>query len=94
MKATGAHTLSILLGVIVLSIVLAKKNTTTAQMAILEKAIILKKNSFALDKIITAVNAKMKILNTATTLILGGYSPGYFPPMDAAPHGMPAARPA
>ena len=30
----------------------------------------------------------------ATILIFGGYFPGYLPPIDAAPQGAPAARPA
>jgi len=46
----------------------------------------------ALDKTIIPINNNIRIFINATALILGGYLPGNFPPIDAAPQCKPAAR--
>ncbi len=85
---------SILLGVIVFIIVPKLKNTTTNHTPILEKGISFGKSKSALDSTIVAIKASIIMLIIATILIFGGYLPGYFPPIDAEPHGMPTASPA
>ena len=90
--ATGTQILSILLGVIVFITVPIAKNATTTHIAGFENDIICIKSRLALDKPINAINNNIRIFSTATTLILGGYLPGNFPPIDAAPQGIPAAR--
>ena len=90
--ATGAQILSILLGVIVFITVPIAKNATTTHIAGFENDIIGVKSRLALDKPIIEINNNIRIFITATTLITGGYLPGNFPPIDAAPHGKPAAR--
>jgi hypothetical protein len=91
-KATGAHMRSILLGVIVFITVPIEKNTTMNQIPIFETDFRCGKSKLALDNTIVAIKHKSIILIIATTLIFGGYLPGYFPPIDASPHGTPAAK--
>lgn len=91
-KATGAHILSILLGVIVFITVPPKKNTTRNHIATLENLNIPGKAKPDLDKIIMAKNANINAFNTAINLIFNGYLPGNLPPIDAAPQGSPQAR--
>jgi len=46
----------------------------------------------ALVKTIKVRKHNIAMFTTATTLIFGGYFPGNFPPMEAAPQGIPMAR--
>ncbi len=91
-KATGAQMRSILLGVIVFKTVPMPKNATTIQLPILEIGFICGRSKSALDNIIAAIRHNIIILMIATILILGGYFPGYLPPIDASPQGIPAAK--
>lgn len=91
-KATGAQMRSILLGVIVFMIVARPKKATANQIPTCEIDFNCGKSKSALDNTSNARKAKMAMLIMATNLILGGYFPGYFPPIDAAPHGTPAAK--
>lgn len=67
-------------------------NTTTNQIALFEKGNHSEKSSPAFDKTMMARNINMTMFTKATILIFGGYLPGYFPPIEAAPQGIPAAR--
>lgn len=89
---TGAQMRSILLGVIVFKTVPMPKNTITIHIPMFEIDFSCGKSKSACDKTIAAIKLNMIIFMIATTLILGGYFPGYFPPIDAAPHGIPAAK--
>lgn len=92
MAATGAQIRSILLGVMVFKTVPMPKKATTNQIPIFEMDCSCGKISSAFDNTIVRIKSKTKIFMTATNRILGGYLPGYFPPMEAAPHGSPAAK--
>lgn len=92
MPATGAQILSTLLGVIVFIKVPMAKNTTTTHIAMFENEIISGKSKLAFDKTIASINSSMNMLIIATNFILGGYFPGNFPPIEAAPQGIPAAN--
>ncbi len=46
----------------------------------------------ARDNTIAAITTNIRMFKIATILILGGYFPGYFPPIEASPQGTPAAR--
>jgi len=92
MAATGAQIRSILLGVIVFKTVPSAEKTTTNQMATFEMENKWGKTISALTRTIKVISAKTKIFTKATTLIFGGYFPGNFPPIDAAPQGIPAAK--
>ena len=61
-------------------------------MAILEKEYSCGKIISALVKTIEVIKDTTKIFTKATTLIFGGYFPGNFPPIEAAPQGIPAAK--
>ncbi len=91
-KATGAQMRSILLGVIVFKIVPIPKNTTTNQIPMFEIDFNWGSIKSARDITIAETNARIIIFMIATTLILGGYIPGNFPPIEAAPQGIPAAK--
>jgi hypothetical protein len=91
-KATGAQIRSILLGVIVFKTVPILKKATTNHIPILENGNSCGKIKSALDNTITAIKHNTSRLMTATTLIFGGYFPGYLPPKDASPQGTPAAK--
>lgn len=91
-KATGAQIRSILLGVIVFKTAPTLKNATTNQIPILENGTSCGRSKSALDNTITAIKHNTTRLMIATTLIFGGYFPGYLPPKDASPQGIPAAK--
>ncbi len=44
------------------------------------------------DITISAITPNIIMFMIATTLILGGYFPGYFPPIEASPQGIPACK--
>jgi hypothetical protein len=90
-KATGAQIRSILLGVMIFITVPRAKNTTTNQTAIPENDSRAGKYMPAADKTTIAKNDSTSAFTTATNRIFGGYFPGNFPPMEAAPQGTPAA---
>ena len=90
--ATGAQMRSILLGEIVFNTVPMKQNITTNHMAILENGCRCGNSKSALANTINAMKDNMIMFMIATILILGGYFPGNFPPIDAVPQGTPAAR--
>lgn len=83
---------SILLGVMAFIIVPKNRKATTNQIPMFEIVFNCGNSKSARDKTSTAIKHNTIILNMATTLIFGGYLPGYFPPMEAAPHGAPAAK--
>lgn len=91
-KATGAQMRSILLGVIVFKTVPMQKNATTTQIPTLENGFSPGRSKPALDNTIVAIRHNIILLMIATILILGGYFPGYLPPIDASPQGIPAAK--
>ncbi len=83
---------SILLGVMAFITVPMAKNTTITQIPILEMVFNWGNIKLASDNTTAAIKARTSIFKTAKTLILGGYFPGYRPPIDAFPHGTPAAK--
>ena len=92
MTATGIHIRSIRLFVMVFSITEIKPKTTTAQIAYCEKDNNCGNNNSDLTSTIIASKLSTTIFTNATILIFGGYFPGYFPPIEAAPQGRPMAR--
>ncbi len=62
------------------------------QMAILEIPVSCGSINPARDTTITAIPTNIKMFMIAAILILGGYFPGYFPPIEASPQGTPAAK--
>ncbi len=92
MAATGAQIRSILLGVIVFITVPIKKNTVITQIPILDIDFNWEKYNSASDNTSIEINANTIIFKIATILNFGGYLPGYFPPIEASPHGTPAAK--
>lgn len=83
---------SILLGVMVFITVLTAKKATTNQIPTreIDKSSLKKKPLRASTS--DSIKPRTSIFTKATTLIFGGYLPGYFPPMDAFPHGAPNAK--
>ncbi len=92
MAATGAQIRSILLGVIVFIIVPNIKKTDTTQIPISDIDFNWEKHNSASDSTSIDINANTIIFKTATIRNFGGYLPGYFPPIEAAPQGTPAAK--
>jgi len=61
-------------------------------MPILENSLSCGSINPARDNTITAITPNIMMFMIATILILGGYFPGYFPPIEASPQGIPAAK--
>lgn len=91
-RETGAQIRSILLGVIEFITVETRKNIETTQIPIPEIDFRLSKPNPDSARIIAMKNKRIMALIIATTRILDGYLPGYFPPMEAFPQGIPAAK--
>lgn len=91
-KETGAQIRSILLGVIEFITVEMRKNAVTTHIPIPEIDFRLSKSNPDSARIIAMKNKRIKALIIAMNRILGGYLPGYFPPIDAFPQGTPAAK--
>jgi hypothetical protein len=90
---TGAQIfLSILLGVMIFKITESAENPTTKYTATSANDLNCVNNSPAFVRTITAIKLKTRLLIRLTILIFGGYFPGYFPPIDASPHGIPAVK--
>lgn len=62
------------------------------QMAILEIPASCGSINPARDNTITAITPNIRMFIIAIFLILGGYLPGYLPPIEASPQGTPAAK--
>lgn len=89
----GAHIrLSILLGVMMFKIADMIEKPTTNQMAHVDTVFSCGRIMSAFARTIITGMLSISIFRKLTILILGGYLPGYFPPMDAAPHGNPRVR--
>ena len=73
-------------------IVPVNEKNATPQIAFSENDRIWGNTISALDRTIAVKNDNTSMLIIATSFILGGYFPGNFPPIDASPQGIPAAR--
>jgi|GEM_PF-3928902 len=83
---------SILLFVIVFIIAPENEKATTIQINFLEIEEKPTKTNPTRDNRIMVRSIRTDIFITAATHIFGGYLPGNFPPVDAAPQERPAAR--
>ena len=89
---TGAHNiLSFLLVVIVFNIALTTQNTTTPQIADVEKSMYSPNTKPARIKTTNAIKTSSTICTNEAKRILGGKRPGNFPPIAISPQGAPKA---